>query len=156
MSWAGKSHPIELAASWGAPMLLGAGCAWSTYLAGVGLPAAAVAFAAGLAAGSGAIRLAGGAQAIAGPEFDPLPLELDSGQVLLLDDPLVEVDASSRVVQLFASRDPTPGELVLRISDYLIENGREPVVARLQADEPPPDASAALHAALANIRASLR
>jgi len=74
---------------------------------------------------------------------------------LLLDDPLANPASDSRVVTLFAPNDPTPGELVLRISDYLSDQGKE----GSEAAEPVPqqvDASAALHEALANIRATLR
>jgi hypothetical protein len=73
---------------------------------------------------------------------------------LLLDDPLISIDPDSRVVRLFERQDATPGELVTRISDFLGERAA-PVSAQVQ-EYRPVDASAALHAALANIRASLR
>jgi len=75
---------------------------------------------------------------------------------LLLDDPLIEIETESRVVQLFRVQDPTPGELVLRISDYLNDGRRDPPLIAAEPNHYPVDASAALHAALANIRASLR
>jgi hypothetical protein len=74
----------------------------------------------------------------------------------LLDDPIIEVAPESRVVQLFARAEPTPGELVLRIEDYLSDGRRTPAREASAAQQRPVDASAALHAALANIRASLR
>jgi hypothetical protein len=58
-------------------------------------------------------------------------------------------------VRLFERNDPTPGELVLRISDYLSEQGKTPSSIDPQVEQQV-DASAALHAALANIRATLR
>lgn len=71
---------------------------------------------------------------------------------LLLDDPLV-VNPDSRVVQLFASQPmPTAGELKRRIDRHLAVGGTHPI----QDEEPAPDASAALYAALADLRRSLR
>ena len=80
----------------------------------------------------------------------------DDSDELLLDDPLEEPDPDSRVVRLFDRQDPTPGELVLRISDYLSDQDREPAPVRQAVEQQPADASDALHAALANIRANLR
>lgn len=75
---------------------------------------------------------------------------------LLLDDPLTVAD-KSRVVRLFAADDVTPAALVARIEDYLDRDpNRRDRGQNLLRDEPVPDASASLHAALANIRASLR
>ena len=72
-------------------------------------------------------------------------------EVLLLDDPLV-ADPDSRVVQLFASPPlPTAGELKERIDRHLA--AVQPIRNR---EEPAPDASAALYAALAELRRSLR
>lgn len=73
---------------------------------------------------------------------------------LLLDDPIVPGDAESRVVRLFQPDPlPEPGELVTKIADYL-DSGRSAVLP--MAGEPVRhDASAALHAALADIRRSL-
>jgi hypothetical protein len=89
--------------------------------------------------------------------FEPLPFE--GGQnddELLLDDPLIEVEEDSRVVRLFDREEATPGEMVARIEDYLGEGRSWPVIPAEEGSSAPPDASAALHAALANIRASLR
>jgi hypothetical protein len=87
--------------------------------------------------------------------------------VLLLDDPVVAAPAGEdqdRVVHLFAGhapaaaevaeRLPAPGEMVARIETFLGSS-----VTRLavpEAPAPAADASAALHAALADIRRSLR
>lgn len=103
-------------------------------------------------------------------QFEPVELEpiaLDSepdellleakDAVLILDDPLVDVDSDSRVVRLFERQDPTPGELVERISDFLGDGrGAAPGAQASIPPVVPADASTALHAALANIRASLR
>ena len=90
------------------------------------------------------------------PEFDELLLEAKD-EILDLDDPLVEPSPESRVVRLFARQEPTPGELVDRITDFL-GGARQPapVPQRSVEDQVTMDASTALHAALANIRASLR
>ena len=110
-----------------------------------------------LALGVIAMRLAGGSPICPEPKFQPAAFEDAVGESdeLLLDDPLTEIPADSRVVRLFARPEPTPGELVLRIEDYLSDGRRVPAEASA-GDQRPIDASAALHAALANIRASLR
>src|SRR4051812_7491606 len=67
---------------------------------------------------------------------------------LLLDDVLAELNPDSRVVRLFdAAAMPTPGELRARIDRHL-DSGR--------ASAAPPDASEALHEALAELRRSIR
>lgn len=72
---------------------------------------------------------------------------------LLLDDPLV-VDPASRVVQLFAGQQlPTAGQLQDRIERHLAAGARHSV---RNGEEPVPDASAALYAALTDLRRSLR
>ena len=156
MKWAGKPHPVEALADWGAPTVLACAAAWAASMAGLPLPAKAASGAMALLAGMVAMRMAGRTPLVDNARFEPVEFEpQDDEGVLLLDDPLVEVAPDSRVVRLFARNDPTPGELVLRISDYLSEQGKAPTAA-----EPPieqqVDASAALHAALANIRATLR
>jgi hypothetical protein len=83
---------------------------------------------------------------------EPLLLEDRYEEPLLLDDPLVTTEGS-RVVQLFAAQPtPTAGELKDRIDRHL---------AGALPDEAPtarhvPDASDALHAALDDLRRSLR
>lgn len=156
MSWVGKPHPLETLAEWGAPVVLACAAGWAASLAGLPLAAKAASAVMALAAGMIAMRLAGNGLLTGEAGFEPVEFEpSDDEDVLLLDDPLVEVAADSRVVRLFARSDPTPGELVLRISDYLSEQGKKPVPV-----DPPIeqqlDASAALHSALANIRATLR
>jgi len=67
---------------------------------------------------------------------------------LLLDDVLAQVVPDSRVVRLFdRAAMPTPGELRARIDRHL-DGSRGPAAA--------PDASQALHEALAELRRSLR
>ncbi|MCY7398018.1 MAG: hypothetical protein LH466_04150 [Sphingomonas bacterium] len=100
---------------------------------------------------------------------DVLLLEerVDHDDELLLDDPLPAVDDESRVVRLFAPQcgataQPTPfagpGEMMARIENFLGQArggataAEQPRSDRAAAD----DASAALHAALADIRRSLR
>ena len=75
------------------------------------------------------------------------------GGELLLDDPLV-ADPDSRVVQLFASPPmPTAGELKRRIDRHLAAGA---VHTERAHDQAAPDASAALYAALDDLRRSLR
>ena len=88
---------------------------------------------------------------------------------LLLDDPLPVLGDASRVVRLFAAQPAGtevaplplagPGEMIARIEDFLGE--ARGIAARVEpirrADQAATDdASAALHAALADIRRSLR
>ena len=155
MTWSGKPHPVEAVAEWAAPLILACAAAWSAALAGLPLVAKVGCGAIGLAAGFVAMRMAGIAPIAHGTEFEAVEFEFSDDDVLLLEDRLIEPDSDSRVVQLFAQAEPTPGELVLRISDYLSEQGR-PAGAELSAVDQQVDASAALHAALANIRANLR
>ncbi len=156
MNWA-KQHPVETLADWAAPALLAAACGWAartallplTYIVAV----AVLAFAGGMVA----MRVAGKPNKPAAMPFEPVALEPEEllleakDEVLLLDDPLVEVTPDARVVRLFAKQEPTPGELVDRIADFLGDGRR--IVPEPAA---PADASAALHNALANIRATLR
>lgn len=156
MSWVGKTHPLEALAVWGAPIVLACAAGWAASVAGLPLAAKAASAVMALAVGTIAMRLAGNAPLTGEAAFEPIEFDsFDDEDVLLLDDPLVEVAADSRVVRLFSHKEPTPGELVLRISDYLSEQGKA------SAPPDPPieqqmDASEALHSALANIRATLR
>ena len=155
MQWAGRSHPLEMVAEWGAPLALAAAAAWAASAAGLPLAATAAGGVMALSAGIVAMRMAGKAPLFLDPGFEPARFEPDEDdEVLLLEDRLVEPEADSRVVRLFARPDPTPGELVLRISDYLSEQGK--TAAQASPVEQQVDASVALHAALANIRANLR
>jgi hypothetical protein len=77
--------------------------------------------------------------------------EIAGSDELLLDDPLV-VDPASRVVQLFAGQQlPTAGQLKERIEQHLAARAPNSVD-----EQPVPDASAALYAALTDLRRSLR
>ena len=156
MEWTGKPHPVEVLADWGAPIVLACATAWAASLAGLPLAAKATSGVMALASGMIAMRLAGRSPLAAEAGFEPVEFETPNDKdELLLDDPLTEVAADSRVVRLFERNDRTPGELVLRISDYLSEQGKTPSSIDPQVEQQV-DASAALHAALANIRATLR
>jgi hypothetical protein len=156
MNWTSK-HPVEVTAEWGAPILLAIAAGWAASTAGLPLVAVGASATMSLALGVIGMRLAGGSPICPEPNFQPVAFEDAVGEPdeLLLDDPLTEIPADSRVVRLFARPEPTPGELVLRIEDYLSDGRRVPAEASA-GDQRPIDASAALHAALANIRASLR
>jgi len=115
------------------------------------VPLAGGALAVAALAGFGAAAVAGFAVLVAfdgagfaTPVFDPLEFSVD--EPLLLDAPLAPLDADSRVVRLFV---PGPGEMAARI-DRFIETGEQVPPGGNGAG--PVDASAALHAALAEIR----
>ena len=162
MTIAVKQHPADGLVEWAAPAVLAAAAGWAAWtvftqpIAGIG--AAAIALAIGICA----MRVFGAAprtEAEAG--FDPVSFEeCLEDDVLLLDDPLSDIESDARVVSLFDRDEATPGELVARIADYLGDESRVPVpptpLAAEEGQQAPPDASAALHSALANIRASLR
>jgi hypothetical protein len=164
MDWT-KTNPLERVVEWGAPIVLATAVGWSARLAGLPLAAMAASGMLALTFGVIVMRMAGRAAVAGVADFQPVEFEADEAgdellldnpvDELLLDDPLVAAP-DSRVVQLFARQEPTPGELVLRISDFL-NDGSRPTVAEAPAPEQQyPDASDALQAALANIRASLR
>lgn len=155
MSWATK-HPVEVVAEVGAPAVLAMAAGWAA--SAFGLPMAAVA-AVGvivLVLAVTFMRLAAGVPIAAEADFEPVPFEdaIEEFDELLLDDPLVGFEPNARVVQLFDRPEPTPGEMVARIEDYLGDGRR--AVAPEETEQRSVDAGAALHAALANIRASLR
>jgi hypothetical protein len=166
MSWSAKQHPIEMAAEWLAPAIFAVSAGWAGLQFKLPLHLAG---ALGLLLFSGAflaLRVLGASKKPPRYGFEPADIETveleelllrEEDEVLILDDPLIEPSADSRVVQLFARQEPTPGELVEKITEFLGE-GRRPVQVT---EEVGPaslalDASAALHSALANIRASLR
>jgi hypothetical protein len=166
MSWAGKQHPVEAALEWLAPIPLALAVGWAGGRLGLSSLEAIACGAAVLIAGLAAIRRVGRSSAVPLHRFEPgefAPVELDelvleeTDSVLELTDRLEETVPGSRVVRLFEREEPTPGELVDRIVGFLSDGRRNPVI-----DNPPvatsriPDASVALHDALANIRASLR
>ena len=158
MNWTDQGHPGERLVEWGAPAVLATASGWAAYAAsGAVLPGVA-AMAAVLLVGVLAMDRAGKAErGVRLSDFAVEPIEAAAIDELLLDDPLSEVPADSRVVSLFAPEPPTPGALVARIADYLGE--RSPLGRAAGDDMAGPvavDAGAELHAALANIRASLR
>lgn len=172
MKWVGKQHPLETAAEWCAPAILATACGWAATIAAIPVAAAAVATLLVFAAGFAAMKIAGFDRRPGEPGFQPAPVEAvlpdameelllrPEDEVLLLDDPIEDPDPASRVVRLFARQEATPGELMDRIADFLGEGRRSEAGATIATlptpDVAQPDASAALHEALANIRASLR
>lgn len=160
MNWTAKPHPVETLIECIAPIPLALAAGWACLQLGVPLvQGAAIGFAT-MTMGFAAVRIIGGMQSekehgFAPVEFPAANAELDellltaADELLELDDPLVEPAPQSRVVRLFAKQEPTPGELVARIEDFLGDGRRPPA-------SPLPDASAALQAALANVRSSLR
>lgn len=163
MSWAAKQHPIEAIVEWIAPIPLALAIAWTGWRMGLSTVEAVAAGIAALTAGFATMRFIDRKSEDASFEFAPAAIEPELDELLLeakdelleLDDPLVDVAPDARVVRLFARPEPTPGELVDRIADFLGE-GRRPPREAIPEGSKPADASAALQAALANIRASLR
>jgi len=155
-----KQHPVDSLAEWLAPAILAVAAGWSASRLGQSHPVTGGAVAGALAAGIATMRLFGAPRGEqADVPFEPVPFEecVEESGELLLDDPLVEIESDSRVVKLFAREEATPGELVARIEGFLGEERRAPLPPSAgEGSASPPDASAALHAALANIRASLR
>lgn len=151
-----KPHPIEISVEWLATAALALAVGWSAWTLTaqpIAAGAAAVVTAAlGRMIVAGVGRSPGQATAAL---FVPVDFaEATLADELLLDDPLVSIDPNSRVVRLFERQEATPGELVTRITDFLGE--RAAPASAAASESRPVDASAALHAALANIRASLR
>lgn len=106
--------------------------------------------------------------ALVGEDILLLDERIDDDTVLELDQPLRKADGESRVVRLFAGQPigaatapvplAGPSEMIARIEDFLGQ-GRGATAAPpapRRADLATDDASAALHAALADIRRSLR
>ena len=172
MNWAGKQHPLETAAEWCAPAILATAGGWAAKVAAMPLAVVAAAAILTFTVGLAAMKMAGGDRRLFEPSFRPTAVETvepdameelllrPEDEVLLLDDAIEDPDPASRVVRLFARQEPTPGELVDRIADFLGEGRKREAGATIAIlptpDVAQPDASAALHAALANIRASLR
>lgn len=166
MDWAGKQHPVEAVVEWLAPVPLGLAVGWASLRIGLPAVVAAASGVAALVAGLATIKLGGSVRSIPVESFEPLKFEpadpdelvlQESDAILELDDPLEDVAADARVVRLFEREDPTPGELVDRIALFLGEGRQqEPSDRPAAVGTGLPDASAALHDALANIRASLR
>ena len=163
MNWTEQRQPGEYLVEWGAPAVLAAAIGWATYAVSGAALAGAGATALALVAGAAAMRRAGEpATGIKLSDFalEPVAAEAhgaEAGDELLLDDPLSEVAPDSRVAAMFEAEPETPGALVARIADYLGERSPQARSAEDEMDGPVAgDAGAALHAALANIRASLR
>ena len=166
MSWAARQHPVETLVECVAPIPLALAAAWACRLFGLSIVESAAVAVVVFTAGCAAVRLAGrtntapfgfepAAVEVEAPELGELLLE-EKDELLELTDPLDDVMPDSRVVRLFERHEATPGELVDRITGFLAE-GRPADATTVTAEPPAPvDASAALHAALANIRASLR
>ena len=165
MKWAAKQHPVEAIVEWFAPIPLAFAVAWAGWRIGLSTVEGAAAGVAALTAGFATMRFIGRREEGTPFQFEPAAIEpadeLDEllleakDEMLELNDPLVEPAPDSRVVRLFAKPEPTPGELVERIADFLGEGRRPATIAIMEATKPA-DASEALQAALANIRASLR
>jgi len=166
MSWPGKQHPLEAAIEWLAPIPLALAVGWAGLRLGLASLTSMMLGAAALVVGLAAVKLGGRGASIPIHDFEPAEfetIELDElvleekDAVLELHDRLEQPPADSRVVRLFERQDPTPGELVDRIVDFLAEGRRQEAKATAMTEPSRiPDASAALHEALANIRASLR
>lgn len=160
---AGKVERIEVATDAGAAALFASACAYSlAHLASsvaITIAASVLAFAAslrGLRAISPkerALPLADFETSIPFEALDELVLtdadriDTPARDELVLDDVLAKLGPDSRVVRLFDPASiPTPGELQARIDRHLSAEGRSSLL---------PDASQALHDALAELRRSL-
>lgn len=158
MNWTEQRRPGEYLVEWGAPAVLAAAIGWAAYAVSGAALAGAAATALALVAGAAAMRRAGEpAIGIKLSDFAVEPVDAGTNHELLLDDPLREVAPDSRVAAMFEAEPETPGALVARIADYLGERSPQARPVADEADGPvAADAGAGLHAALANIRASLR
>lgn len=158
MTDAFKPHVSDSLLDWAASLLFAGLVGYACWLVG-GAKLAATGAAAGFMVGAGLLaKVAPTASALASFDLQPLETqEADEGE-LLLDDALMAPSEGSRVVALFAAGESSPAALVARIEDYLGRdgNGRTALPAAPDGPMPMVDASAALHSALSNIRASLR
>ncbi|MEA1073006.1 hypothetical protein [Sphingomonas sp. LY160] len=150
-----RTHPADLPILIGAALLLIAAAGWAAWRLSTELtPVVGMVALASLMAAFAVWKT------FASDEHMPLQRfkvesfdECVEEEPLLLDDPLVPVENSSRVVRLFDANGASPGDLVVRISDFL---GERATPAPVVGEAAVVDASDALYAALANIRASLR
>lgn len=162
-------HPIETVVAWGSAALLSFAAGFFVRAAAGGadeMLALAGSLGAALAAGAGALAVQRrvGQPRWSGATFDVSEIAGHEQQAvadeLLLTDPLDDLPEDSRVVRLFAPETlHVPGELAGRIDEWL-DGARTRLGERREAapDGHGPDASpasAALHAALADIRRSL-
>jgi len=169
MNWAAQKHPVEAIVEWTASIALALAVAWACLRLGLSPTEAALLGVVALIFGFATFRFFGRNEDDAPFRFEPATVEpiapeepeelllQPEDELLELEDRLEDVAPDARVVRLFAAPEPTPGELVERIADFLGDGRRPSPVATLAAEAiRPADASAALQAALANIRASLR
>lgn len=185
MNWTSPRPKIEIAAEWISTGLIALAVAFALAMLAPGgaiaAPLGAIGAAVAAVLAQRGVRATPGA---AEPSFVPvdfpvcddgedavLLLDCPSGEdeeenVLLLDMPLPPAGEESRVVRLFGNAGPqpttaiipAPGEMLARIEDFLGANRTAPPAAGPvpAANAASADASAALHAALADIRRSLR
>lgn len=160
MNWDTRRNPIEPIVEWAAPAALATAVGWAAWILIGSVAIASGSLLAVFALGVILLRWVAADAGIRLAAFEPQTLDDAPGEELLLDDPLVALEESSRVVRLFDKQPNTPGEMIARISDFLGERPMSPrVVAAAEGVNRlhhPSDASQALHEALANIRASLR
>jgi hypothetical protein len=177
MDWKAERPAIEIAAESIAAACVGGATAFAVWSAAPPAVAWLFAVTGGVLAAAGALFLMRRVDRPrkAGDRFVPVDFTgeavlapndaADDEGALLLDDPLPALDEDSRVVRLFAAPAtaepsaalPPPGEMAARIEDFLGVTRAAPAAASPVPFHPPvEDASAALHAALADIRRSLR
>ena len=177
MDWNPRRPAIEIAAEWIAAACLGGAAAFACWMlvpVGAGMVAAPLAGAIGAIGALFAMGRVDRGRKLSPERFVPVDfgddevLTLDEAvepdDELLLDDPLPALDEHSRVVRLFAvpvspsepAPLPAPGEMAARIENFLGGARPGPADMALHAAPVATDASAALHAALADIRRSLR
>ena len=160
MNWDTRRKPIGPIVEWAAPAALATAVGWAAWILIGSVAIASVSLLAVLALGVRLLRWLAADAGLRLAAFEPQTFDDAPGEELLLDDPLVALEESSRVVRLFDKQPNTPGEMIARISDFLGERPKPPrvVAAAGEVDRlhHSSDASQALHEALANIRASLR
>ena len=162
MTWEKQIRSGEALLEWGASALLAAAIGWASATLGnstlFGIATSAVLLPMGVALMKRVDREAEIKLDL--PEFAIESLEAAADDELLLDDPLAEIAPDSRVATMFVVDQETPGAMVARIADYLGDRAPRPRSSPDAGEgggegEGSADAGAALHCALANIRASL-
>jgi len=176
MDWKAQRPAIEIAAESIAAACVGGATAFAVWSAAPPAAAWIAAVTSGLLTATGALFLMQRVDRPRRPGERFVPVDfadeavlllddaIDDDGALLLDDPLPPIDEDSRVVRLFAAPPtgdpsaplPPPGEMAARIEDFLGVTRTAPAAAPMPFHPPVEDASAALHAALADIRRSLR
>lgn len=164
MTFGSTVPPVERLATAAASLTLGGALAWSAALLALA-PAGALAL--GVSGAVAGWWLLGRVDPVPSPPIAQFDLEAIAAPAglgellltevageadeLLLTDVLAAPDPDGRVVQLFADAAlPRPGQMAARIDEFL----GSPEARRPEAGDA--DARAALNAALADIRASLR